>query len=90
MKKIVLCLIVCLTNCFATKYNPIKITGKTNYTQQHTKSLMTEFTIEHRLILKEPQHKKWSLYLGNIIVPDYDHFGKQFKINTFTTIGIDF
>lgn len=66
------------------------ISGYTEYSQSSSKSLNTKLDIGYKLELYEPIHKKWIIYLNGIINPEYDHFGNEFKTNTFTTIGIDF
>jgi hypothetical protein len=52
--------------------------------------MTTSLNTDYRLDLYEPKHKRWSTYIGGKVTPDYDHFGNEFKLNVFTTIGVDF
>lgn len=74
--------------CFDFKFTDI--IGNTNYKFNDQQTLSTNMEIGYRLDLYQPKHKKWSLFLNGILNPDYDHFGNEFKINTFTTLGFDF
>ncbi|MFZ9876480.1 MAG: hypothetical protein ACO3EY_05420 [Candidatus Nanopelagicales bacterium] len=87
MKKIAICLLFFSCSCNAFD---VKFSGQTNYTQQKSKSLITTLNAEYKFKLYEPSHKGWELNLNGKVNPDYDHFGKEFKTNVFTTLGIDF
>ena len=87
MNKIIICLL--FFSCYC-KASDIKISGQTDYSQQKTKSLITTLNAEYKVKLYEPAHKGWELNLNGKVSPDYDHFGKEFKTNVFTTLGIDF
>lgn len=97
MKHILICLLLLATSVYATTddqeeriFKPIKVYGKTTYTQSNTKSLISTINLEYRIKLHEPKHKKWLLFLGGKISCDYDHFGKEMRQNVFTVFGIDF
>jgi hypothetical protein len=79
---------VCLCSC--ANFKITNISGETNYSIQNKHNLTTSLNTDYRLDLYEPRHKKWSTYIGGKVTPDYDHFGNEFKINVFTTIGVDF
>lgn len=90
MKLIIVIFLSTLMGCSTVKLKPVKVFGETNYSKKETESLRTSFNIEYQVHLYEPDHKKWLLYIGGKVSPDYDHFGKEIRVNTFTTIGIDF
>lgn len=60
------------------------------YAKHYSETFVTKLDVEYRANLYEPFHKKWIFYLGGKVNPDYDHFGNEIKINTYTTFGIDF
>jgi hypothetical protein len=68
----------------------LKISGETNYHQSEYQSLNTKLNFEYKINLYEHPNKIYKIYLGNVISNDYDHFGKIFKINNFTTIKFEF
>ena len=74
----------------ATAFESIDIYGDTNYSEKESKYLRTNLNLEHKIILHEPDHKKYLIYMGNKLTIDYDHFLNNTKVNTFTTIGFDF
>ena len=90
MKYFILFTFLFLTNCFSFDLKKIKIYGETNYEQKENKKFTTSLNFDYKIILHEPSHKKWRLYINGVVSPDYDHFGKEMKVNTFTTLGIDF
>ena len=89
MRFFILTLLFCnVANAFSLeKFN---VSGETNYSQQKSKSLNTTINLDFKFNLYEPPHKKYGLYAGGIVSPDYDHFGKEMKVNVFTVVGIDF
>jgi hypothetical protein len=87
MKKLIFCLLLLSSCCSAIE---VKVSGQTNYAQQHNKSLITTLNAEYKVTLYEPKHKQWLLFLGGKISPDFDHFGREIKTNVFTTLGFDF
>lgn len=74
----------------ANPTKPFKLFGDTNYSQQENKRLTTTFNGEYSLVVYEPRHKLYVLYLGGKVVLDLDHFGNETKTNVFTTFGVDF
>jgi len=80
----------CIAQGIAFEDLDIDIYGETNYSKQSSESLTTSMNLEFRHKIYEPSHNKWGLYLKGIINPDYDHFQNEIKVNTFTTLGIDF
>ena len=85
-----LILTLTVSSSFCQQFKPYKLYGETNYQQQENKSLGTSLNGEYRVIIHEPKHKDYTVYVGGKIVLDYDHFGNELKTNTFTTIGVDF
>ena len=90
MKYFIFLFVICSMSLYGIETKPLKIWGDTNYSKQKEDSLTTRLNIEYKFILHEPSHKKWILYIKGILSPDYDHFGKEMKINNFTTLGIEF
>jgi hypothetical protein len=88
MRFLIFFLMTATAVCQQTK--PYKISGETNYSQSQDKALGTELTGEYRVVIHEPKHKDYVVYLGGKVVLDYDHFGNEMKTNAFTTIGVDF
>jgi hypothetical protein len=86
----VLALLGTLISTNGLDFDPIKIKGETTFSKNANDSMKTNLHIEYRLPLYESKRGRWSLHIGGKISPDYDHFGKEIKVNTFTTIGIDF
>ena len=84
-------LILFLHTAFCNE-NPkvINIYGDTNYSESKTKSLTTNLSFEYKHKLFEPDHKKWGLYIKGVVSSDYDHFQNIVKLNSFTTISLDF
>jgi hypothetical protein len=78
------------TKSLGVSFENFDVYGNTNYSEKESKSLTTNLNLEHKFILHEPNHKKYLIYIGNKLTIDYDHFFKNYKTNTFTTIGIDF
>lgn len=68
----------------------VKFKGKTEYSQQSSSELYTQFEANYKATVFEPKHKKWCYSLGGKISADYDHFGNETKINVFTVFGVDF
>jgi hypothetical protein len=90
MKLFILLIFISIQYCSSLDLNNIKFYGETDYTQKENKSLRSSINMDYRIHIYEPSHKKWVLYINGVITPDYDHFGKELKVNTFTTLGIDF
>lgn len=91
MKSLICCALLAIcTSCFATDVKITKVRMESEYIKQHSHSLITKINLEYQVNLYEPLHKKWVLYLGGKLSPDYDHFGNEFKMNAFTTFGVDF
>ena len=91
MKSLICCALLAIcTSCFAADVKITKFRMDSEYTKQHSQSLITKIDLEYQVNLYEPLHKKWVLYLGGKLSPDYDHFGNEVKMNAFTTFGIDF
>lgn len=59
-------------------------------TFEHKTDKLSITNSEPRLEVYEPAHKLWVAYVGGKISPDLDVFGKEFKTNVFTTLGVDF
>lgn len=74
----------------ANPTKPFKLFGDTNYSQQENKRLTTTINGEYSVVVFEPDHKLYVLYLGGKVVLDLDHFGNETKTNVFTTFGVDF
>jgi hypothetical protein len=89
MKFFLLFFIICNTG-FTLSFDDINIYGNTSYSKQSSESLVTSFTMEYKIKLHEPNDKKYMIYAGGSISPDYDHFGKTIKVNSFTNLGIEF
>lgn len=89
MKKILFFLFFSQT-IFAVDLKFTNISGNTKYEISENQKMSTELDIGYRVNFYEPKHKKWSFYLSGILNPDYDHFGNEIKVNTFTALGIDF
>jgi|LakMenEpi03Aug12_release.lakeMendotaPanAssembly.Ray.scaffolds.fasta_scaffold2905908_1 hypothetical protein len=66
------------------------VRGETKYIKKTAESMNTSFVIDYKITLYEPGHKKYMLFLGGAVSPDYDHFGNEIKINGFTQLGIEF
>jgi hypothetical protein len=90
MKKIFFYIFFLPSISLAISFEDIDIYGETNYYEKDSKSLTSNINLDYRFILHEPSHKKYVLYIGNKLTIDYDHFLNNTKVNTFTTIGIDF
>ena len=88
MRFLIFFLMTATALCQQTK--PYKIFGETNYTQSEDKALGTTLNGEYRVVIHEPKHKDYIVYVGGKVVLDYDHFGNELKANTFTTLGVDF
>lgn len=76
-------------NLFANN-NKILFLGETNYEQRETKKIKTNLSGEYRYDFYEHKNKTFVIYLQGKIVLDYDVFGREFKNNVFTTLGVDF
>ena len=68
----------------------IKIYGNTNYAKQENEKLTTTLNLEYKFLIHEHKSKKYALYISGNLSPDYDHFGKEIKINSFTGFSLDF
>jgi hypothetical protein len=88
--RIILCLLLSCSWCFAIAFEEIDITGETNYSKSSSESLITSLNFEYKIKLFEPSHQKYMWYIGGTINPDYDHFGKVMRLNGFTNLGIEF
>jgi hypothetical protein len=77
-------------NLYSIDFQKFDVYGETNYSEKENKSLNTTLNFEYKLHIYEPNHKKYLIYIGGKLSPDYDHFNNELKINNFTTIGIDF
>lgn len=90
MKILFLFLFLICSSSYALDFNKIKIDGNTNYSKSNNESLVTNFFIEYEINLYEPSHKKWNIFLGGKLNPQYDHFGNEVKMDVFTVLGISF
>lgn len=90
MRFLILFLISATALCQQTKPKPYKLFGETNYSQSENNALGTNLNGEYRVIIHEPKHKEYVVYVGGKVALDYDHFGNEMKANAFTTLGVDF
>jgi len=67
----------------------MKMFGETNFSKSNSESLKTELNIQINHKIYEPNHKKWSVVLTNVVNPEIDHFQNEIRVNVFTTIGIE-
>lgn len=82
--------VVCLGFSYAYEKDFLKFRGETEFSKSSTQSLRTSLYLDYKIVIYEPDHKKYVFYIGGNLNPDYDHFGKTIKINGFTSIGLDF
>lgn len=89
---IILLVFLLRSDCFSTDSSSrgINIYGNTNYSVSKTSSLATAVHVEYTVLLYEPDHKKWGVFLAGKVNPLYDHLGQELKMDVFTVIGIDF
>jgi hypothetical protein len=85
-----LCFFCSIQALLSLDFLNLKFSGETNYHESQSKSLISSVNMNYRFNFYEPSHKKYIVYIGGVIVHDYDHFGKTIKINGITTLGIDF
>jgi hypothetical protein len=78
------------TTALCQEAKSLRLFGETNYSQSQDKALGTNLNGEYRVVIHEPKHKDYIVYLGGKVVLDYDHFGNEIKTNAFTTLGVDF
>lgn len=90
--RFILCLLVTCSVCLGIAFEDVDIDiyGNTNYSKDSSESFITTLNFEYQIKLFEPSHKKYMIYFGGKINPDYDHFNNEIKTNVFTTLGIDF
>ena len=84
-------LFACLcTLCACKTIHKPTISGETNYTKKEEEHLRTNLMLKYKADLYESPDKKWLLHAGGSVSGDYDHFGTTIKMNTFSSVGIDF
>jgi len=88
-KTLILVIIFALLTSCTTLEKP-KFSGETNYEKSNIEALRTKLKIDYRMNVYEDPKKRWLLHTGGNVAGDYDHFGNAIKINTFSTVGIDF
>lgn len=88
--RFILCLLLSCSVCLAIAFEDLDIYGETQYSKNSSETLITSLNFEYQIKLFEPSHKKYKIYFGGKINPDYDHFNNEIKTNVFTTLGIDF
>jgi hypothetical protein len=66
------------------------VKGETSYSKSNSHNLTTNLNIEYKYSLLEPAHKRWAFFIKGVIIPDYDHFQNEIKMNTFTTFSLEF
>jgi hypothetical protein len=71
-------------------FDNIQLYGNTSYSKQKNEKLTTNLNTEYKFRIHEAKNKKYAIYISSNINPDYDHFGKEIKLNTFTSISISF
>lgn len=76
--------------CLASNGHSFNVSGQTNFSAHKIMMFTTSLKAEYHMQLYEPHHKRWNVYLGGKVNPDFDIFGKDFKTNVFATLGIDF
>ena len=88
--------IFCILVSFGSLYGSVSnvpsfsVTGETNYNKHTNHNLTTSLNIEYKYSVLEPTHKKWAIFIKGVIIPDYDHFQNDIKLNTFTTFSLEF
>jgi hypothetical protein len=94
MKKTLITLIIlnsfAINFLYSDEYDSLKFYGETNYTKSSSENLNTILKMKYKMKIFEPKHKKYIVYLKGSVDHDYDVFGKDIKLNGFTTFCIDF
>jgi hypothetical protein len=94
MKAFIICFLCTALNVFSSpsidEPKLMKMFGETNFSKSNSESLKTELNMQINHKIYEPNHKKWSVVLTNVINPEIDHFQNEIRVNVFTTIGIEF
>jgi len=95
MKIFLLLYFLIIYKTFSFELESFNISGSTNYSESsdlkgENRQLSTSIKIDYKFILYAPSHNKWIIYINGNASPDYDHFGNELKINTFTCLGVDF
>lgn len=68
----------------------VKVAGNIDYTRENAETLAHSLEVKYRQLLYSQPQKRYSIYLGGKIFIDYDIFNNETKINTLTSLGIDF
>jgi hypothetical protein len=95
MKKLLLnfmltCSFISIIGCAA---NPFKVSGSIDYTKKLNspqETLKKAVELKYRQNLHETSDKKYLVYLGGKIYLDHDVFGNTSRVNTMTSLGLEF
>lgn len=95
MKKLLLnvmmlCSFIYLTGCASKN---IQVSGNIDYSKKldtTQETLKKAVELKYRQNLHETPDKKYLVYLGGKVFLDYDIFGNTSKVNTMTSLGVEF
>jgi len=91
MNKYILGLTLTLNSfSFGCSTNELKFYGNLDYSRSATESLYHNFEVHHKQPIYETRNSKYLIYLGGKVFVDYDVFNNESKINTFSSLGLEF
>lgn len=85
-----LCSFIYLTGCASKN---IKVAGNIDHSKKldtPQETLKKAVELNYRQNLHETPDKKYLVYLGGKVFLDYDVFGNTSKVNTMTSLGVEF
>jgi hypothetical protein len=86
-------LIYSLSGIIGCASNPFKVSGNIDYSKELNsphETLKKAVELKYRQKLHETSDKKYLIYLGGKVYLDYDVFRNISKVNTMTSLGVDF
>ena len=89
MKNYILAVIL-ISSLAGCAHENLKFSGNMDYTRSSAESLTNSLELKYRLPIYETQNNNYMIYLGGKIFIDYDVFNNESRINSLSSLGLEF